>query len=93
MGMVKNRKPARAITDAGWRLLRPLLEARARLYGHQVKIISRWLPTSQTCSACGHRDGKDHLVCPAWRCSACGAEHHRDVNAAWNIRAAALVER
>ena len=92
-GMVKNRKPARAIADAGWRLLRTLLEAKAKLYGGEVKIISRWQPTSQTCSACGHREGKKDLSVRAWRCSACGAEQDRDVNAAKNILAAGLAER
>ena len=93
-GMVKNRKPARAIADAGWRLLRTLLEAKARLYGRQVKIISRWEElTSQTCSVCGHRDGKKPLSVCSWRCSACGAEQDRDGNAAQNILAAGLVER
>ena len=92
-GMVKNRKLARAIADAGWRLLRTLLESKAEIYGREVKIISRWEPTSQTCSACGHRDGKKSLSVRAWRCSACGAEHDRDVNAARNILAAGLAAR
>ncbi|MYI71867.1 MAG: IS200/IS605 family element transposase accessory protein TnpB [Synechococcus sp. SB0673_bin_10] len=93
LGMVRNRKLARAIADAGWRLLRTLLESKAEIYGREVKIISRWEPTSQTCSACGHRDGKKSLSVRAWRCSACGAEHDRDVNAAKNILAARLAER
>ena len=92
-GMVKNRKLARAIADAGWRLLRTLLASKAEIYGREVTIISRWEPTSQTSSACGHRDGKKALSVRAWRCSACGAEHDRDMNAAKNILAAGLAER
>ena len=80
------------IADAGWRLLRTLPESKARLYGGEVKIIGRWEPTSQVCSACGHKDGKKNLAVCAWRCSACGTEHHRDVNAARNILAAGLAE-
>ncbi|SAY39019.1 transposase, partial [Candidatus Synechococcus spongiarum] len=90
--MVKSRKLACAAA-AGWRLLRTLLEAKAKLYGRQVKIISRWQPTSQTCSACGHSDGKQALSVRAWRCSACGVEQDRDGNADRNILAAGLGER
>ena len=57
-GMVKNRKLARAIADAGWRLLRTLLESKARMDGREVRTISRWQPASQTCSACGRNDEK-----------------------------------
>ena len=93
LGMVKNRKLARAIVDGCWRLLRMLLEAKARLHGGEVRIISPWAPTSPACWACGHRDGKKALSVRTWRCSACGAEHHRDVNAARNILATALAAR
>ena len=92
-GMVKNHKPACSVADAGWRLPRMLLESKARMDGGEVKIISRWQPVSQTCSTCGHRDGKKSLAVRAWRCSACGTEHHRDLNAARNILAAGLGER
>ena len=92
-GLVKNRKLSRAIADAGWRMLRMLLEYKAERYGRELKMISRWEPTSQVCSTCGHRDGKKPLNVRTWTCSACGAEHDRDVNAANNILAAGLVER
>ena len=92
-GMVKNRKLSRAVADAGWRLLRMLLEYKAKLYGRELQVISRWEPTSQRCSACGHRDGKKPLCVRAWTCSSCGSEHDRDVNAARNILAAGLAER
>ena len=79
--------------DAGWRLLRTLLESKAEIYGREVKIISRWQPTSRTCSACGCNDGKKALSVRAWRRPACGAEQDRDGNAARNILAAGLAER
>ena len=92
-GLVKNRKISRAIADAGWRMLRMLLEYKARRYSRELKTISRWEPTSQVCSTCGHRDGKKPLNVRTWTCSACGAEHDRDINAAKNILAAGLAER
>ena len=60
-GMVKNRRLAKSISDAGWRMFRTLLEYKAERYGCEVRVISRWEPTSQSCSACGHKDGKKPL--------------------------------
>ena len=92
-GMVKNRKLARSIADAGWRMFRTLLESKAQEHGRDLVVINRWTPTSQTCSVCGYRDGKKALSLRQWRCPECGAIHDRDVNAAKNILAAGLAER
>lgn len=91
-GMLKNRKLARSISDAGWRQLRILLESKAEQYGREVVVINRWLPTSQVCSACGHHDGKKDLSVREWQCPSCGTVHDRDINAALNILAAGLAE-
>lgn len=45
----------------------------------------RFAPTSKSCSACGHRLEELRLSVREWDCSACGAHHDRDVNAAKNI--------
>ena len=66
-----------------------LLEAKAAQHGRQVVKIGRWTPTSQTCSACSHRDGPKPLGVRAWACPACGTVHDRDANAARNILVAA----
>jgi putative transposase len=91
-GMIRNRKLARSIADAGWRQFRLLLESKALMYGRTVNIISTWEPTSQRCSACGELGGKKPLNIRAWTCLHCGAEHDRDINAANNIAAAGQVE-
>ena len=87
-GMVKNRKLSRAISDLGWRQFRTMLEAKALMYGRTVNIISRWEPTSQTCSTCGFKGGKKALDVREWKCISCSAVHDRDVNAAVNIKVA-----
>ena len=92
-GMVKNRKLSRSIADAGWRMFRTLLESKAQEHGRDLVVINRWTPTSQTCSACGYRDGRKVLSVRTWQCPECGAHHDRDVNAAKNILAAGLAER
>ena len=92
-GMLKNRRLAKSISDAGWRMFRTLLEYKAEHYGREVRVISRWEPTSQSCSACGHQDGKKPLSVRTWTCPVCGSAHDRDINAARNTLAAGLAER
>jgi putative transposase len=87
-GLARTRL-AKSIHDAGWTMFVRLLEAKAAQHGRQVVKIGRWTPTSQTCSACGYRDGPKPLSIRAWACPACGKVHDRDVNAARNILVAA----
>ncbi|MGW2788009.1 zinc ribbon domain-containing protein [Streptomyces populi] len=51
------------------------------------------MPSSQTCSVCWVVDGKKPLHVRAWRCSSCGTEHDRDLNASRVILAAGQAER
>ena len=87
-GLARTRL-AKSVHDAGWAMFVRLLEAKAAQHGRQVVKISRWAPTSQTCSACGHRDGPKPLGVRAWACPACGTVRDRDANAARNILVAA----
>jgi putative transposase len=80
---------AKSVHDAGWATFVRLLEAKAAQYGRRVVKIGRWEPTSQTCSACRHRDGPKPLGIRVWVCPACGVVHDRDINAARNILVAA----
>ena len=93
-GMLKNRHLAKSISDAGWRMFRTLLEYKAERYDCEVRVISRWEPTSQRCSECGHQDGKKPLSVLTWICPVCGSAHDRDIhNAAKNTLAAGQAER
>jgi putative transposase len=87
-GLARTRL-AKSVHDAGWTMFLRLLEAKAAHHGRQVVKVGRWTPTSQTCSACGYRDGPKPLSIRAWACPACGTVHDRDVNAARNILVAA----
>ena len=66
-----------------------MLEYKARLYGREFHRIGRFIPTSQTCSACGVKDGPKPLHVRAWQCQQCGAWLDRDINAAVNVAKAA----
>ncbi|MFU8872089.1 RNA-guided endonuclease InsQ/TnpB family protein [Micromonospora sp. SL4-19] len=91
--MLRNRRLARAISDAAWSQLRSMIEYKAIWYGRTVIVIDRWYPSSKTCSTCGRINAALTLDVRAWSCPGCGSVHDRDVNAARNILAAGLAER
>jgi putative transposase len=91
-GLARTRL-AKSVHDAGWSQLLRLLAEKAEHYGRTFHRIGRFVPTSQTCSACGTKDGPKPLSIRTWICPACGAVHDRDVNAARNILAAGRAER
>jgi putative transposase len=92
-GMVCNRRLARAIHDAGWVQFVRLIEQKAQKYRRIVHRVSRWLPSSKTCSVCGLVMGEMPLRVRTWVCPGCGTVHDRDDNAAVNILAAGQAER
>ncbi|GAA3352612.1 RNA-guided endonuclease TnpB family protein [Streptomyces antimycoticus] len=87
--MVRNRKLARAISDASWAEFRGMLEYKAAWYGREVIAVDRFFPSSRLCSDCGTLQTKMPLHVRTWTCD-CGVTHDRDVNAAKNLLAAGL---
>ena len=89
--MVKNRRLAKSISDASWGRFVGMLEYKALWYGRTIVKIDPFFPSSQLCSTCGTKNSatKD-LSVREWTCIKCETEHHRDLNAAFNIRAEGL---
>ncbi|WP_239149299.1 transposase, partial [Streptomyces sp. SID12501] len=87
-GLARTRL-AKSVHDAGWSSFISMLEYKAARYGRTLVKIGRFEPTSQTCSACGVKDGPKPLNIREWTCAACGAVHDRDHNAAKNVKTAA----
>lgn len=84
-GMLKNRRLARAISDAAWGGFLNILQHKAESAG--VKIVEvNARGTSQECSSC-QTLVKKPLSCRQHICPACGYTAHRDLNAARNILA------
>lgn len=82
--LIKNHRLAKAIQDAGWRMLLTMLQYKAEMYGKQVILIPPQY-TTQTCSACGYvlKEGERlTLLDRDWTCPNCHTHHHRDTNAA-----------
>jgi putative transposase len=93
VGMVKNRRLARAISDAGWGQFIRIIGEKAQRYGRTLHSVSRWLASSKTCSMCGHRLEELALQVRQWTCPACRTVHDRDHNAAKVILAVGRAER
>lgn len=83
-GMLRNRRLARRIADAGWGEFRRQLAYKAGWYGAKVVVADRWYPSTRTCTTCGHVNGELTLADRTWTCP-CGTVHDRDVTAAVNL--------
>ena len=85
-GMLKNRKLSRKIAESAWSTLSSMIEYKCAWYGKTYYRINRWIPSSKTCSSCGHKLDSLELGVRNWTCTACGKVHDRDINAAMNIK-------
>ncbi len=86
-GMQKNHHLAKAINDASFAEFRRMLEYKCPRYGSQVVVVDRFFPSSKTCSNCGAIRDDLKLSDRVYKCSECGFEIDRDLNAALNLRA------
>ena len=87
-GMLKNRKLSKAVADVGIFELNRQIEYKAQWYGKEVVKISRWFPSTKTCSSCGEIKPMK-LSERVYECG-CGLSLDRDLNAAINIKMAGL---
>ncbi len=83
--MIKNRKLAKSIQDAGWGEFKRMLMYKANWYGRTLVAIDRFYPSTKRCSHCGSVNPMITLDIRAWQCPACKTIHDRDRNAAVNI--------
>jgi len=83
--LVKNPKLAKSIADASWSQFFTRLLCKAEEAGRVVVKVNPAY-TSQTCSACGHRQPIP-LSVRVYECPTCGLVIHRDHNGSKNILA------
>lgn len=84
-GMLKNHKLAKAIAEVGFYRFKQVLTDKANNNFKQVIEVSRYYPSSKTCSQCGYKNKELTLNDREWTCPVCGTHHDRDLNAAMNI--------
>ena len=83
-GMVRNRRLAKALADAGRSSLLNQIRYKADWYGTHIVEADQWYPSSKTCSACGVVN-KDLGREPRWSCHNWGVVDDRNHNAARNL--------
>ncbi len=88
-GMLRNRRLARRVADAGFGEIRRQLTSKTRWNGCRLVAADRWFPSSKTCSGCKAVKAKLPLHVRTYACDACGLVVDRDANAASNLAALA----
>jgi putative transposase len=89
-GMLRNRRLARRLADAGFGQLRRQLIYKCVWAGGSLVQADMFFPSSKTCSGCGYARAKLPLSERTYHCERCGLVLDRDLNAARNL--AALVD-
>jgi putative transposase len=84
-GILKNRKLSREIADVGMYEFKRQILYKSAFAGVEVKFVSRWYPSSKTCSQCGWIHEDLTLAERIFQCQQCGMVLDRDENAALNL--------
>jgi putative transposase len=91
--MVRNRKLAKSISDAGWSSFVSKLAYKAKeSQNTSLVFMDTWYPSTHICNTTKLKlDSKLKLSDRTWQCPHCLQVHDRDLNAAMNIRDEAIL--
>ncbi|HZU69275.1 MAG TPA: RNA-guided endonuclease TnpB family protein [Ktedonobacteraceae bacterium] len=89
-GMLKNHSLAQAVSDSNFGEIRRQLTYKAEWHGSHLVTVDRFYPSSKTCSGCGYVKAELSLQERTFICEQCGLVIDRDMNAAINLRDAAV---
>ena len=84
-GMIRNRRLARVLSDAGMSGFLSKLEYKCAWYGTEFVKADRWFASSKLCAHCGWKNDDLMLSDREWWCGGCGVLNERDYNAAVNL--------
>lgn len=84
-GLMKNRHLSKAISQAQWYASRIFLQNQCEKLGIELRLVSRFYPSSKLCSHCGYKNKELKLKDRHWTCPDCHTVHDRDRNAAVNL--------
>ena len=82
-GMMKNKNLSKSIADASWSEFKRQLEYKSLWNSKHFIQVSRWFPSTKTCSSCGGKQTME-LKDRMYECE-CGFVMNRDLNASVNI--------
>lgn len=85
-GMMKNRHLSKAIAQQNFYYFKTKLESKCKQLGIELRIVSRFYPSSKMCACCGNIKNDLKLSDRVYICEECGSEINRDLNAAINLR-------
>ena len=88
--LLKNRKLAKALSDAALGSFLEKLKTKAKALGIPIMQADRFFASSKICSNCKHKKDALTLSAREYHCSHCGMFLDRDVNAAINLRTLAV---
>lgn len=84
-GMLKNKHLSKAIKDQKLSEFRRRLTWKCYLEGIELRVVSRWYPSSKKCNCCGKIKKDLKLSDRVYTCE-CGYTNDRDFNASLNLR-------
>jgi len=84
-GMMKNKHLSKAISEQSFYYFRKWLESQCKRHGIELRIVDRFYPSSKKCCSCGEKKPELKLKDRIFKCSNCGLEIDRDLNAAINL--------
>jgi putative transposase len=85
-GMIKNHHLAKSISDAAFGEFRRQITYKCSESHKTLIVADRFFASSKLCSTCGAKTKHLPLCVRSWKCSVCGSEHDRDLNAAINLK-------
>jgi putative transposase len=84
-GLMKDRRLSNAIAGVGWGRFLSMVKYKVERKGGIFLKVSRWYPSTKTCTHCGYKNDSLTLNDRFWKCPECGAFINRDENAVDNL--------
>lgn len=85
-GWFQNKKWSPKLQRIALYKLIQMIQYKAEWYGKDFIQIDRFFPSTLKCHNCQYQQESMPLNIRKWTCPKCGKHHHRDINAAINIK-------
>ncbi len=83
---MKNKYLSKKIQEQKFYEFKRQLKYKCNWYGIKLIVADRFYPSSKTCYKCGNIKKNLKLSDRVYKCSKCGLEINRDLNASINLR-------